>query len=141
MSRELRLDLDPITEATRALGPLIDPNIHSCGSVEPHGHRELAHPEPNFYTVGMKSYGRAPTFLLPTGYEQARSVVAALAGDMQAADQVFFDLPETGVCSGGPASEDLSEVDSCCGPELVAVGQSVLERVKVPVAASPSSCC
>jgi hypothetical protein len=31
--------------------------------------------------VGMKSYGRAPTFLLATGYEQVRSVVAALVGD------------------------------------------------------------
>ncbi len=139
LASELRIDLDPVTEATRALGPLIDPNVHSCGSVEPHGHRELAHPEPNFYTVGMKSYGRAPTFLLPTGYEQARSVVAALAGDMEAADQVFFDLPETGVCSGGPASIDLGETDSCCGPERAAVEES--RRVKVPVAVGSSGCC
>ncbi len=33
----------------------------------------------------MKSYGRAPTFLLATGYEQARSVIAALDGDWAAA--------------------------------------------------------
>lgn len=141
LASELRLDLDPVTEATRALGPLIDPNVHSCGNVEPHGHRELAHPERDFYTLGMKSYGRAPTFLLPTGYEQARSVVAALAGDMEAADAVFFDLPETGVCSGGPASEDLSEADSCCGPEPASVVESLPERVKVPVAVSTSGCC
>jgi thioredoxin reductase len=98
ITRELRLELDPWLESVRALGPLIDPNLHSCGDVPPHGHRELAHPEPGFYTIGVKSYGRAPTFLLLTGYEQARSVVAALAGDIVAADDVRLALPETGVC-------------------------------------------
>ncbi|MFF0579315.1 FAD-dependent oxidoreductase [Streptosporangium saharense] len=96
---ELRLDLDPILGSTRALAPLIDPNAHSCGTVPPHGADELAHPEDGYYAVGVKSYGRAPTFLLATGYEQARSVVAALAGDWQAARDVRLDLPETGVCS------------------------------------------
>ena len=47
----------------------------------------------------MKSYGRAPTFLLATGYEQVRSIAAALAGDWAAARDVQLDLPETGVCS------------------------------------------
>ena len=75
MTRELRLELDPWLESARALGPMIDPNVHSCGTVDPHGHRETSHPEPGFYTIGIKSYGRAPTFLLLTGYEQARSVV------------------------------------------------------------------
>ena len=70
----------------------------SCGSVPPHGHRELEHPEVGYYAIGAKSYGRAPNFLLATGYEQARSVVAALAGDMRAADDVQLVLPETGVC-------------------------------------------
>ncbi len=71
LTRELRLELDPWLESARALGPLIDPNVHSCGSVPPHGYRELSHPEAGFYTIGIKSYGRAPTFLLLTGYEQA----------------------------------------------------------------------
>ncbi|WP_082579960.1 arsenic resistance N-acetyltransferase ArsN2 [Pelomonas sp. Root1444] len=114
LTSELRLKLDPWLESTEALGPLIDPNLHSCGTVRPHGHRELAHPEPDFYTVGVKSYGRAPTFLMATGFEQARSVVAAIAGDLAAADRVELDLPETGVCSteSGPASE----ATGCCGP-------------------------
>jgi thioredoxin reductase len=125
LTRELRLDLDPWLESTKALGPLIDPNEHSCGTVPPHGHRELAHPEHGFYTVGIKSYGRAPTFLLLTGYEQVRSVAAAIAGDLTAADNVQLVLPETGVCTtvyptieggstgccGGPAPK---EVDACC---------------------------
>lgn len=99
MLREMRLELDAITEAPVKLGPLIDPNSHSCGTVPPHGAAVLAHPEPDFTIVGMKSYGRAPTFLLATGYEQVRSVVAAIAGDHEAAARVELSLPETGVCS------------------------------------------
>lgn len=87
-------------------------NLHSCGSVHPHGARQLKHPEQDYYTVGMKSYGRAPTFLLTTGYEQVRSVAAALAGDWAGADQVHLDLPETGVCNG-PA-EIAGTAGSCC---------------------------
>ncbi len=104
LTRELRLSLDPILEAPPALAPLIDPNVHSCGTVPPHGEAELRQPEPNFYIVGMKSYGRAPTFLMLTGYEQVRSVVAALSGDMEAARDVHLVLPETGACST-PAAE------------------------------------
>lgn len=99
LSDELRVKLDPWIESTEQLAPLIDPNLHSCGTVRPHGHRELRHPEERFYTVGAKSYGRAPNFLLTTGHEQVRSVVAALAGDFAAADDVRLELPETGVCS------------------------------------------
>jgi hypothetical protein len=117
--RELRLELDPIMEAPRALAPLIDPNLHSCGTVPPHGEAELRHPEPGFYTVGMKSYGRAPTFLMLTGYEQVRSVACALTGDAAGAATVELTLPETGVCSapavalrGADASDSAA---SCCG--------------------------
>lgn len=100
LTSELRLDLDPAVEAPSALAPLIDPNLHSCGTVPPHGAAELGHPESGFYTVGMKAYGRAPTFLMLTGYEQVRSVVAELVGDHAAAADVRLVLPETGVCGG-----------------------------------------
>ena len=103
---ELRLDLDDRVEAARALAPLIDPNQHSCGSVPPHGVDELSHPDRGVYMVGMKSYGRAPTFLLRTGYEQVRSVVAALAGDWEAARRVELVLPETGVCNRSAVPAD-----------------------------------
>ncbi|MEV6974447.1 FAD-dependent oxidoreductase [Kitasatospora sp. NPDC093806] len=106
IAAELRLELDPIMEAVRPLARLIDPNHHSCGTVTPHGYAELAHPEPGYFAVGMKSYGRAPTFLMLTGYEQVRSIAAALAGDMESARSVELRLPETGVCSvvsGGAA--------------------------------------
>ena len=116
LTRELRVRHDPWLESTDALAPLIDPNEHSCGTVRPHGHRELAHPEVGYYAVGAKSYGRAPNFLMATGYEQVRSVVAALAGDMTAADDVQLDLPETGVCNTRLAYEDTAAqpAGSCC---------------------------
>ncbi|MET0521412.1 MAG: NAD(P)-binding domain-containing protein [Jiangellaceae bacterium] len=115
---ELRLDLDPIVGSTRALAPLIDPNEHSCGTVPPHGADELTHPELGFYAIGVKSYGRAPTFLLATGYEQARSVAAAIDGDWTAARAVQLDLPETGVCNSNPVVGDdtiTAGVGGCCG--------------------------
>ncbi|MEI8406471.1 MULTISPECIES: FAD-dependent oxidoreductase [unclassified Kribbella] len=123
MVGELRLDLDPILGSTRALAPLIDPNKHSCGTVPPHGVDELEHPEPGYYAVGAKSYGRAPTFLLATGYEQARSVVAALAGDWESARDVQLNLPETGVCSSNLAYGDSADetAGGCCGPAPQAV--------------------
>jgi thioredoxin reductase len=120
--RELRIQVDPAIECPVALAPLIDPNEHSCGTVRPHGARELAQAEPGFYFAGMKSYGRAPTFLMITGYEQVRSIAADIAGDREAAERVELELPETGVCNrsagvdansccGGPAPSD---VDACC---------------------------
>lgn len=113
---ELRLELDPVVESPRALAPLIDPNIHSCGTVRPHGAEELRHPEADFFIVGMKSYGRAPTFLMLTGYEQVRSVVAAISGDWERAREVHLELPETGVCTLDPIAGDDA---ACCGPALV----------------------
>ncbi|WP_345802206.1 FAD-dependent oxidoreductase [Microbacterium sp. AZCO] len=107
--REIRLELDEIVEAPKRLAPLIDPNVHSCGTVEPHGFRELTHPEQGFFIVGMKSYGRAPTFLLATGYEQVRSVTAWLAGDTASASNVELVLPATGVCS-----TDAGNGGGCC---------------------------
>jgi thioredoxin reductase len=123
MLSELQLDLDPGLESTRTLGPMITPERHSCGTVRPHGWRELQHEnEPGFFIVGMKSYGRAPTFLITTGNEQVRSIVAHLAGDDAAADEVQLVLPETGVCSSTNALSD-DEIASgatasggCCGP-------------------------
>ncbi|MGH3675733.1 MAG: flavoprotein, partial [Mycobacterium sp.] len=119
--REVRLDLDPWVESTRALAPLIDPNVHSCGSVPPHGAAELAHPEEGFFAIGAKSYGRAPNLLLATGFEQARSVVAELAGDHDAAARVELVLPASGSACGvktepaPEAREPELATSACCG--------------------------
>ncbi|RAO50188.1 hypothetical protein GAR06_00701 [Micromonospora saelicesensis] len=156
IAAELRLDLDPVLGATRALAPLIDPNEHSCGTVPPHGVDELTHPESGYYAVGMKSYGRAPTFLMATGYEQVRSVVAALANDWAAARDVQLDLPETGVCNSNP--DESATADSCCGPApaasssgrglatgisggLLAAPLSLLTLDAAPADAQTGGCC
>ena len=133
---EIRLRLDPAIEAPVALAPLIDPNEHSCGTVRPHGARELEQDDRGFYLAGMKSYGRAPTFLMITGYEQVRSIAADIAGDREAAERVELELPETGVCTrggvegraavgccGGPAPVD---IEACCADDASAkaVGKS-----------------
>ncbi|MGX9963469.1 FAD-dependent oxidoreductase [Roseomonas sp. F4] len=131
--REIRLLLDPAVEATPALAPLIDPNQHSCGTVRPHGEAELRHPETGFYIAGMKSYGRAPTFLLATGHEQVRSIAAHLAGDVEAARRVELVLPETGVCSLDPAPQ----ASSCCTP-VTPQGSCCAPKPELPATAP---CC
>ncbi|MEU5823687.1 NAD(P)-binding domain-containing protein [Streptomyces sp. NPDC047803] len=142
---ELRLRLDERLQAPVELAPLIDPNQHSCGTVYPHGHRELSHPEQGVYLVGMKSYGRAPTFLAMTGYEQVRSVAAAIAGDLDAADRVELTLPETGVC-GGAGLFDAPEADQgggCCAPapQLIQLGAPASVAVGDTVEEAPAGGC
>ena len=133
MLRELRLELDPIVESPAALAPLIDPNLHSCGTVPPHGAGELRHPERDFYVVGRTSYGRAPTFLMLTGYEQVRSVASALTGDLEGAREVRLVLPETGVC--GPVDAGAA---ACCGP---AAEQAVPVSLSLGPRPARQGCC
>jgi thioredoxin reductase len=121
---ELRLGLDERLQAPTALAPLIDPNVHSCGTVYPHGVNELSHPEQGVHLVGMKSYGRAPTFLAMTGYEQVRSITAALAGDQESAERVELTLPETGVCGGSGLFDEPSQSSGgcCTTPTTLQIG-------------------
>lgn len=121
---EVRLDLDPTLQASRRLAAEVDPNIHSCGSVQATGALDLAQPEPDFYLLGTKSYGRAPTFLAMTGYEQVRSVVTMLAGDRAAAERAELALPETGVCGGSGLYGVEGAAGSCCtpSPALLQIG-------------------
>lgn len=144
---ELRLALDERLQAPAELAPLIDPNQHSCGSVHPHGHRELSHPETGIYLVGMKSYGRAPTFLAMTGYEQVRSVTAAIAGDTESADRVELALPGTGVRGGAglfdePAA-DQANGGGCCAPTptLAQIGASAPDTAVAADEPAPSGGC
>lgn len=135
MLTELRLDLHPAVESPSVLADMIDPNFHSCGTVDPHGAVQLAHPEKDFYIVGMKSYGRAPTFLMLTGYEQVRSIACELTGDHEGARKVELVLPETGVCSG----------DGCCVPpptrKTLTVGKPLQLLQTVRNGATSGGCC
>lgn len=121
MLRELRTALDPALEAAAGIAAEIDPNVHSCGSVGATGARELAQPEPGFFIIGAKSYGRAPTFLALTGYEQVRSVMAHLAGDHEAAARNDLVLPDTGVC-GGAGDFDAPGGSCCAAPAPLQIG-------------------
>jgi thioredoxin reductase len=119
--RELRTDLDASLEAVAGIASEIDPNIHSCGSVSATGARQLAQPEQGLFIVGAKSYGRAPTFLALTGFEQVRSVAAHLAGDHEAAARNELVLPETGVC-GGAGGFDAGASGCCAAPSVLQIG-------------------
>jgi thioredoxin reductase len=124
---EVRLELDATLQAPVRIAAEVDPNIHSCGSVAATGAADLAQPEPDFYLVGAKSYGRAPTFLAMTGYEQVRSVVAKLAGDDAAAARVELALPDTGVCGGAGLFDPAESAagGSCCAvpaKQLIQIG-------------------
>ena len=132
MLREIRLALDPWLECAAALGPLIDPNVHSCGTVRPHGAKELAHPEADFFIAGIKSYGRAPTFLLATGHEQVRSIAAHLTGDAEAAARVELHLPETGVCSARPAMRNAEREDDMQSETDMETGSSSCCTAETP---------
>ncbi len=123
---ELRLELDPVLQAPARLAAEIDPNLHSCGDVAATGAADLAQPEPGLYLAGMKSYGRAPTFLAMTGYEQVRSIAAELAGDHEAAARVELVLPDTGVCGGSGLFDDPGGAvqGGCCSPAATTVRYS-----------------
>lgn len=136
--REVRLDLDPALECPRVLAALIDPNVHSCGTVRPHGAEELVQPEPGLFLAGMVSYGRAPTFLLATGYEQVRSIAAFLAGDVEAARRVELDLPQTGVCSSSRVLPGAAETESACCTPVTPQGACCAPK---PELAEGEACC
>jgi thioredoxin reductase len=139
--RELRLRLDSAIEAPVALAPLIDPNEHSCGTVRPHGARELVQDDPGFYLAGMKSYGRAPTFLMTTGYEQVRSIAADIAGDREAAERIELQLPETGVCTRGGVEGPAASSGCCGGPAPAGLNASCAEDATAKVAGKSGCGC
>ncbi|MCD9199666.1 NAD(P)-binding domain-containing protein [Aeromicrobium wangtongii] len=122
---EVRTDVDPVLGAPRDLAPHIDPRFHSCGSVQPHGVDLLSHPERDLFVVGMKSYGRATSFLALTGFEQVRSVAAHLAGDHEAAAKVDLVLPETGVCGGAGDFGAAADSGCCAAPEPQSLGLTI----------------
>ncbi|WP_286343512.1 NAD(P)-binding domain-containing protein [Frondihabitans sucicola] len=129
---EVRLELDATLQAPIRIAAEVDPNVHSCGSVRATGAADLAQPEQDFYLVGAKSYGRAPTFLAMTGYEQIRSVVAELAGDHEAAARIDLILPDTGVCGGAGLFDDPTGArgGACCAP-----ASTLLQIGRAPVTA------
>jgi hypothetical protein len=77
---------------------LVDPNTRSSLYVQLHGVEVLAQPKVGFYVMRMKSYGRPPSFLLQTGYEPVRSVVAAVTATL--AGEVARDAVDASTGAG-----------------------------------------
>ncbi|MFC7496813.1 MULTISPECIES: NAD(P)-binding domain-containing protein [unclassified Nocardioides] len=132
--RQVQLDLDAELDAPSELAGEIHPAWHSCGNVTPHGADRLRQPEARLYLAGMKSYGRAPSFLALTGFEQVRSIVAEVDGDHEAASRVELVLPETGVCGGSGLFDGEPTGGGCCGTaaesELITIGAPAAVEVE-----------
>jgi hypothetical protein len=80
LCRELRVHesfetLAPMTLATA----LREAGTSDCAKVPAFDAATLANPEPGFFILGAKSYGRSSAFLLETGYRQVAAALAALA--------------------------------------------------------------
>jgi thioredoxin reductase len=85
--RELQVHLCYASEGPMALAAAVlaaqarDPGDDSgCLGQVSHGPETLKNPEPNFFILGAKSYGRNPKFLLRLGHAQIEDVMTLLAG-------------------------------------------------------------
>jgi thioredoxin reductase len=82
--RELQVHLCYTSEGPMALASAIlaaqakDPTAQGCLGQAPHGPDSLKSPEPDFYVLGAKSYGRNPNFLLTVGHQQIEDVMTLI---------------------------------------------------------------
>jgi hypothetical protein len=78
-----------VHECYATLGPmklaavLLGAAVNDCLQQTSHGPDALRNPEPNFYILGAKSYGRNSHFLLRSGFEQVRDVMTLIKRDWQ----------------------------------------------------------
>ena len=115
---EVRLNLDSVLQAPRELAPMIDPNVHSCGTVYPHGARELAQPEPGVF-CGHEELRARPDVPRAHGLRADSLRSGRDRRGLAGRRRVELLLPETGVCSGGGLVEESVTVPvggGCCGP-------------------------
>jgi thioredoxin reductase len=76
LARELHVQNCWATEGTYPLAAsLLGETGGDCLAVTGFGADTLKHPEPNYFALGMKSYGRSPDFLIRTGREQVDSLL------------------------------------------------------------------
>ncbi|MCW5558702.1 MAG: NAD(P)-binding domain-containing protein [Verrucomicrobiae bacterium] len=76
LSRELQVQNCWATEGTYPLAAsLLGEAGGDCLTVASFGAETLRHPEPGYFVLGMKSYGRTPDFLIRTGLEQVASLL------------------------------------------------------------------
>lgn len=75
---ELALEIHPATEGAGKLSRALA-NVTDCLALPTLSPTDLDSGEPGFYLAGAKSYGRARTFLLESGYKQIETMLDSLA--------------------------------------------------------------
>jgi len=75
---ELAVEISPVTEGAARLSRALA-NVTDCLSVPAVAARDLASGEPGFFLAGAKSYGRARTFLLQTGFAQLQTLLDGMS--------------------------------------------------------------
>jgi len=75
--RELTVETSPVTEGSARLYLAIA-NVTDCLSVPSVTAEDLSSGEPDFYFIGSRSYGSAPSFLLRTGLLQLETILDSL---------------------------------------------------------------
>jgi thioredoxin reductase len=83
ITSELAIAIDPATEGSAGLARALS-NLTDCLSIPVVTPEDLASGEPGFYLAGSKSYGRARTFLLQSGYAQLETILNRLESDSAA---------------------------------------------------------
>jgi len=78
MLRELTADFSNVTEGARGLYRALT-NVTDCLAKIEVAPKDLQSGEPNFFVVGIKSYGRKPGFLLQSGYDQLDGIFSLLS--------------------------------------------------------------
>jgi thioredoxin reductase len=81
IASELALEISPVSEGAAGIQRALA-NVTDCLTTPTLGAKDLSSGEPGFHLIGVKSYGRMPTFLLQNGLAQLESAMKALrAGD------------------------------------------------------------
>lgn len=79
--RELQVHQCYATEGPMKLAAaLLGESSADCLDQKAHGPQTLVNPEPNFYIIGAKSFGRGSNFLFSIGLEQIREVFTIIGG-------------------------------------------------------------
>jgi hypothetical protein len=63
---------------------LLSSSSDDCLAETSHGVDSLVNPEPNFFVLGEKSYGRNTNFLMRVGWQQVDEVISYLGAVSQA---------------------------------------------------------
>ena len=82
MTRELQVHYCYTSEGPMKLAAAVDSSGGGdCLAQVAHGTESLRNPEPDFFVLGAKSYGRNPQFLLSIGHQQVRDAFQLMGSE------------------------------------------------------------